>query len=74
MSVWAPDGLIRRIAWSPKSGKRRQGGLLERFARMRDGPSGCSVSEESARLWTVTEFWDYGCKVEITAPVNPVGA
>jgi hypothetical protein len=67
------DGLIRRIAWSPKFGKRRQGGLLSRVARARDGASSGSVNEEQARLWTVTEFWDYGCEVEITAPAEPVG-
>lgn len=62
------SGLVRRIAWSPMTGKRLKAGLLGRL--LRDRQSSDAGTPSSGRLWNIIEFWDYGCEVEIAAPTD----
>jgi hypothetical protein len=62
------DGLVRRIAWSPKFGKRRRGGVLSLVSGIAGSSFDGSSGEPSSRAWEVTELWDYGCEVQIAAP------
>ena len=64
-------GLVRRIAWSPTTGKRHAPGLVERLATRVDRTPGADrKSASEGRLWTVTDLWDYGCQVDIRAPTD----
>jgi hypothetical protein len=56
------EGFVRRVAWSPRGGPRKRGVLdrLDKRFGSGHGPTGS--------LWEVTEFWAYGCHVEISAP------
>jgi hypothetical protein len=65
------SGLVRRIAWSPTTGKRFKPGVLPRLAtRLDQSPAPEPSFDANGRLWNATEFWDYGCSVEISAPTN----
>ena len=68
------DGLVRRIAWSPKFGKRRRGGVLSFMAGIAGSSFDGSSGEPSSRAREVTELWDYGCDVQIAAPSELVTA
>jgi hypothetical protein len=65
-------GLIRRVMWSPTTGRRFKPGLiprlLERFERQ--APTEPLLPRVGGRPWTVLELWDYGCPVEINEPTE----
>jgi hypothetical protein len=64
-------GLVRRVMWSPTTGKRFKPGLLPRLAAHFDkSPPPDPAFDADGRLWNLTEFWDYGCEIEISAPTN----
>jgi hypothetical protein len=64
-------GHVRRIAWSPTTGRRFKPGLLPRLAGRLDRKAAVDHAfDASGRLWYITEFWDYGCDVEISVPTN----
>jgi hypothetical protein len=66
-------GLVRRVAWSVTTGKRFKPGLLPRLAtRLERSPAPEPAFDGDGRLWNVTEFWDYGYSVEISAPTNVI--
>lgn len=64
-------GRVRRIAWSPVIGRRHRPGLFERLAMtLNRKPTPKHAITDLGRLWTVTDFWDYGCHTEISAPTK----
>jgi hypothetical protein len=64
-------GLVRRIAWSPTTGKRPKPGLLPRLAaRLDKNTNADHAFDPPGRPWHVTELWDYGGDVQIDAPTN----
>jgi hypothetical protein len=67
------DGLVRRIAWSPTTGKRTKPGLLPRLAaRLDKNTKADDAFDAPGRPWHVTELWDYGGNVQINAPTNVI--
>jgi hypothetical protein len=64
-------GLVRRIAWSPTTGRRIKPGLLPRLAaRVDKNTNADDACDPPGRPWHVTELWEYGDNVEIDAPTN----
>jgi hypothetical protein len=64
------SGRVRRISWSPTTGRWFKPGMLVRLATRPDRRPTSDPGTSEGRLWNVTEFWDYGCEVQITAPTN----
>ena len=63
------SGLVRRIVWSAAFAKTVKLGLLPRIV-MSVGNAPPPTREAENRIWHVTEFWDYGCEAQISAPTE----
>jgi hypothetical protein len=62
------DGLVRRIAWTPKFGKRRRGGLVRSFASLAGNGPPSTDGAQLPQPWELTELWHFGSDVQIAAP------
>ncbi len=63
-------GYVRRIAWSPTTGRRFKPGLLRPAIALDRTPDSDRLTSGEGRLWNVIDLWDYGCHVDIAAPTE----